>query len=442
MRNLRRVLLGLLVVVLVALVGGYWYARPLLLTGTGYAAHNACAITTLTDRSDPEADLPPNPLVPFLKTSQDGKAFTTRVFGLLASQTAWSTDGGGCTIADEAPQRPPVEPVPAAGNPFTQAPAPTPDAALEALVADAFGDGLPAAEKKALGTRAVVVVRDGELVAERYAEGFTKDTRQLGWSMTKSVASLMTGRELFNGTVSLDDASLRPGWTDGRKAITLDQLLRMTSGLEWDETYALGTTITRMLYLEPDMPAYVAGLPLAHTPGTFQQYSSGSTNLVCSHLSTASGTAGEQLARTLLFEPLGLSSAVMETDAANNPVCSSYMWATPRDWAAVGQFALQGGSWNGQQLLPGDWMELSTTAQPVKESDEEAYAAGWRANTKADGKLLDEQLPGDAYTANGHDGQRIYVVPSKQLVVVRLGFSPTIDSADLRVAPLVAALTK
>src|SRR5690606_26676208 len=148
-------------------------------------------------------------------------------------------------------------------------------AVLDVALARAFGDDLDDSARAALGTRAVVIVKNGELVAERYAEGFDADTPQLGWSMSKSVASLLTGVLVKQGVVSLDDDGLRSEWTDGRADITIEQLLRMTSGLEWDETYDRGTPITRMLYLEPDMGDYVASLPLAHAPGTVQQYSSG-----------------------------------------------------------------------------------------------------------------------------------------------------------------------
>lgn len=160
--------------------------------------------------------------------------------------------------------------------------------------------------------------------------------------MSKSVTNLLTGMLVRQGEVSLDDDRLRPEWDDERADISIDHLLRMTSGLAWDETYDLGTPITQMLYAEPDMGDYVASQPAAHEPGTYQQYSSGSTTLLCAILNEKTGT-GADLPRRELFAPLGLSSAVLEPDAAGTPVCSSYMWATPRDWAAVGQLALQEG---------------------------------------------------------------------------------------------------
>jgi CubicO group peptidase (beta-lactamase class C family) len=310
---------------------------------------------------------------------------------------------------------------------------------VSTALAKAFGDDLPVAQRTALGTRGIVVVHDGALLAERYAAGFSATTPQLGWSMSKSVANLLVGRLVQQGMIAVQDSHLRPEWTDQRATITVDQLMRMTSGLSWDETYDLGTPITRMLYLENDMGGYAASLPLAHPPGTYLQYSSGSTNILCAVLARRAGVAAD-LPRREIFAPLGLTSAVWEPDGVGTPVCSSYLWATPRDWAAIGQFALQGGRWGTQQLLPARWMATSTTARPVATSQEKGYAAGWWVNKQADGSLVDPALPADAYYADGHDGQRLYVVPSAKLVVARLGFSPNVADADLRVGTLVRDL--
>ncbi len=429
-RIVRRVLLALVLLVVVALVGGYWYARPLLLTGTGYAAHNACAVRLLADRDDPEDDLPPNPLVPFLRTSSDGDAQVTgSLLGVLARQRAHFTAGFGCTLADEGPDLPPVAPVPPATGTGLLRDG-TPDPGLDTALDRAFGTDLSASARDDLGTRAVVVVHRGRVVAERYADGFTPETRQLGWSMTKSVTNLLVGRLVAQGRVAVDDDGLRPGWTDGRADITVDQLMRMTSGLEWDETYALGTPITRMLYLEPDMGDYVASQPLAHEPGTHLQYSSGSTTLLCDILLDRTG-GDANLPRTELFGPLGLSSFVLEPDASGTPVCSSYGWATPRDWAALGQLALDDGVVSGQRLLPSGWMRQSTTVTEAEETEEDqAYGAGWWLNRRPDGSAYDPRMPPDTYEALGHDGQSMAVVPSEDLVVLRMGFTPRTEVDD------------
>ncbi len=433
-RWVTRIILGLLALLLVAGVAGYWYVRPLLLTGTGYASHSACAMAQFAGAGP---DLPPNPLVPYLRTGTSREGATSTVVGVLAKQRSWYTPGYGCTLADRRPDFGSSTSVSPNGLTGTPAAAAMPE--VEAAIAKAFGDDLLDAGPERLGTRAVVVLRDGEVVGERYADGFDASTPQLGWSMAKSVTNLLTGRLVEEGDVALDDTHLRREWTDERAGISVDDLLRMTSGLSWDETYDLGTPITRMLYLEPDMAGYVAGLDLAHPVGEFQQYSSGSTTLLCSVLTERTGM-GPDLPRQMLFKPLGLASAVWEPDAAGTPVCGSYLWATPRDWASIGQFALQDGVWEGRRLLPEGWMAESTTVKPVAASDEEGYASGWRVNRLADGSVSDPNLPEDAYWAVGHDGQQMYVLPSAGLVVVRMGFSPGVAGEDLRTSTLVADL--
>ncbi len=444
-RLLLRTLAVLLLLVIVAATGGYWYERPLLLTGSGYAAHSGCALRHVAGRtSTGDIDLPPNPLVPYLRTNVTDDSARTTVLGALAGQKAWYTTGFGCTLAATKPDPGAATAVTAGADlPIGSRPA-----ALDAALATAFGDDLDAAGRTRLGTRAVVVLKDGRLIAERYAPGFDATTPQLGWSMSKSVTSLLTGVLVKEETVTPTTDHLRPEWTDDRAKITIDHLLRMTSGLTWDETYDLGTPITRMLYLEPDMGRYVASLPAAHSPGSYQLYSSGSTTLLCSVLATRTG-AGADLPRRRLFAPLGLSSAVWEPDAAGTPVCSSYLWATPRDWARIGQFALQDGVWNGTRLLPEGWMTRTTTPDlvGVATTEERGYAAGWWTNrdvaagasVTASTPKVRPALPADAYWAQGHDGQRLIVVPSARLVVVRLGFSPGVEADELRTDDVVRA---
>lgn len=430
-RWLPRILLGVLLVFVLAVLGAYWYVRPLLLTGTGYAAHNACAVTHLAGRDDPSSDLPPNPLVPYLSVAVTDEGASASVLGFLATQKAWFTPGFGCTLAAQRPRLGSATPA-SAGEVL---PSGSPVAAVDAAIARAFGDDMDAAAKARLGTRAVVVLKDGRVIGERYADGFTATTPQLGWSMSKSVTNLLAGRLAEQGLLAPEDHDL-PLLEGDKAAISLDDLMRMSSGLSWDETYDLGTPITQMLFSEPDMGAYVASLPLVHPAGTYQQYSSGSTTLLCDVLGRTART-GADLPRRALLAPLGLTHAVWEPDASGTPVCGSYLWATPREWATLGQFAMDDGVWQGERLLPTGWMARSTTAVPVARTQEdEGYGAGWWLNTRPDGTPVAPSLPADTFRAVGHDGQRVYVVPSERLVVVRMGFSPAVE--DLRVDALVA----
>src|SRR5690606_31007236 len=137
-----------------------------------------------------------------------------------------------------------------------------------------------------------------------------------------------------------EESGLREEWTDERADITVDDLLRMRSGLAWDETYALGTAITEMLYLRDDMGAFAASQPLSHEVGAWRQYSSGTTNILCDVMHDRTGMDAS-MAHELVFRPLGMASAVLEPDAAGDLVCSSYLWASPRDWARFGLWFAQ-----------------------------------------------------------------------------------------------------
>ena len=443
MRKFLLILVGLIVL---ALVGGYWYARPLLLTGTGYAAHNACALQFLADRDDAASDLPDNPLIPVLRYDTDESGATASVLGILAKQRATYTDGLGCTVGlpDDADLPSAAEVV--EGNPFRTATASAPSAEVEAALASAFGDDLAPAAQQQLGTRAVLALQGGELVAERYADGFDESTRQLGWSLTKSLTNLLTGRLVQQDQVREDSSGLSDTWTgsDVRADITVRQLEQMTSGLRWDETYSLGTPITRMLYLESDMADYVSRQRDEFPPGTHLEYSSGSTTLLCRALADKTGrraAAAATLMSEELFAPIGAASMVVEPDGAGTPVCSSYGWGVPRDWIAFGQLALEDGVWQGERLLPEGWIAASTQAvelQDPAQNEDPGYAAGWWDNERPDGTLVHEELPTDTFFGLGHDGQWLVVVPSADLVVLRMGFSP--EPGDERVPQLVADL--
>lgn len=416
------------------------YARPLLVTATGYAAHNACAVRFVAERDAdaPAEDLPPNPLVPLLRTSVDtGEGVVTSTLLGLFGQTAYHTPGLGCTLAEQRPDLAapdPVAPPPAdeewpRGRRVADPPPSTDITALDRALDRAFAEDDPDGRRR--GTRAVVVVSDGQLVAERYADGFDADTPQLGWSMTKSVTNAIAGRLVAEGLIAVEEHRLWPGWSeqDPQSAITVDDLLRMVPGLQWDETYSLGSTITDMLYLEADMGAFTAAQPIAHDVGRYQEYSSGTTNLLCDVLHRRSGM-GPEMATELVFRPLGMASAVLEPDATGGSVCSSYLWATPRDWARFGLWFAQEGEWDGEQLLPPDWIAYSTATIAV-DGEEEGYGAHWWVNRRADGSLVMPDVPADTFWASGHDGQRLFVVPSADLVVVRMGFTPDIDREDL-----------
>lgn len=265
----------------------------------------------------------------------------------------------------------------------------------------------------------MVVAHQGRIIGEHYADGFTRDTPLLGWSMSKSVANAAVGRLVERGDLSIEDDHLLERWTDERRTISIDQLLHMSSGLEFEEIYDVGTTATQMLFTPGSTARLAADQPLIHDPGTFWSYSSGTSNILCEVARVAGGFDGPEMMDELIFGPLGMTSAVMEPDNSGLPVCSSFTYATARDWARFGLLYAQGGVWNGEQLLPPGWVDYTTT--PVTLNNDLPYGAHWWLNAGEDGERRMPSVPSDAFWASGNEGQQVVVIPSEELVVVRLG---------------------
>jgi CubicO group peptidase (beta-lactamase class C family) len=284
------------------------------------------------------------------------------------------------------------------------------------------------------GMRALAVVHRGKLVAQRYGSGFDAASPLLGWSMTKSVTAALVGLQVADGKLALQQNGFWNPASDARSRITVADLMAMSSGLRYNEGYGDVSDVTRMLYLETDMANYTASQPLDHAPGTVWNYSSGTTVLLSRIWQQAAApsnwTAPAVLAlpQRRLFAPLGMRSAVLEADARGNLVGSSYMYATAQDWARYGQFLLQDGVWQGKRLLPEGFVAGMRKMAPASGGQ---YGQGqvWRWGPEGDtpeGQNPDLRfhLPEDAYWMEGHDGQSIAIVPSLDLVVVRLGLTP------------------
>jgi CubicO group peptidase (beta-lactamase class C family) len=282
------------------------------------------------------------------------------------------------------------------------------------------------------GMRAVVVVAHGRIVAERYAPGFSAATPLLGWSMAKTVVAGLVGVLVKEGRLTLDQSA---GWAtpggDGRERIRIADLLSMSSGLHFNEGYGAVSDVTRMLYLEPDMSEFARAQPLAHPVGEFWSYSSGTANILSRIVQDAGGRLGARVADEKIFKPLGMTSAIIETDEDGTLVGSSYMYATTRDWARYAQFLLQDGVWRGQEMLPRGYVAMM--ASPVAASGGQ-YGHGlvWLGSEAAFG------IPADTFWMEGHDGQSIAIIPSRELAVVRLGLTPALDHYQPQ--PLVKAI--
>lgn len=295
---------------------------------------------------------------------------------------------------------------------------------LDSAIESAFSEPDPRHLRR---TRAVLILQNGRIIGERYADGFDKDTPLIGWSMTKSVVNALVGILVGEGKLSPDEPVPVPEWQktgDPRKKITLNELLHMSSGLAWKESYAPADDATYMLLRAPDMAAFAAKKELAADPGTKWHYSSGNTSIISRIIRRVIGEADYlSFPRRKLFEPTGMRSAVMELDASGTFAGSSFMYATARDWAKLGQLYLQDGIWAGRRILPESWVKYSTT--PAPQAPDRKYGAHfwlkipkeYRAGENA------EPVPADAFHAVGHEGQFISIIPSRRLVIVRLGLT-------------------
>ncbi len=402
-------------------------------------------------------------LLPILKGMQyriNSKAGTLTVTRGRTSRTALYRRGLGCTLLTPGTSQLANRSLPApASNRDAHAlwprgdrvalAAPLPGldrAALDRAVAAMFApSGKGDADESR--TRAVIVVYDGRIVAERYAPGFTRDTRQLGWSMSKAVTASLAGLLVADGRLSLDAPTGLPEWSgkdDPRRAITLSQLLRMSSGLHFDESYLPGKDAVTMLFEQPDMARYTASLPLDHPPGTVWSYSSGSSNVVSAIIKrTLGGSAAMQdFARTRLFAPAGVNSVVFEEDQSGTPVGSSYVYATPRDWARLGQLYLDEGQINGHHILPEWWVDYvrkPAPADPGANYGAQVWLNGFKPDRSA---RTFPDLPADSYAPQGYNGQSLLIVPSRRAVILRMGWTTGAVPFDMNpwFGPILAAL--
>ncbi|GCA51230.1 serine hydrolase domain-containing protein [Sinorhizobium meliloti] len=435
MKGLLKALGGLGAAALVGLVGWLALFPPeLLKVGDGYAAKIVCSNVFLAGR-DPQEVLaqdvqaPGHPLLKLVRVSVDREeqSVTARILGFAAPGRAVYRPGSGCANVSggSAEAIAGMRGTESATAPLAHDPGvdwpdgdkPDIDAAIQMLVEDPALAGP--------GMRAIVVVRDGRLVAETYAAGFDRNTPLLGWSMTKSVTAAIIGRRIAEGRMDLARTDLVTEWNgDERARIKLTDLLAMQSGLDFNEDYGDVTDVTRMLYLESDMAGFVASKPLEAAPGTKFAYSSGTSNLLSRLWMETFDDPAEALSypREALFAPLGMTSAVMETDASGTFVGSSYMYASAPDWARFAEFLLQDGSWKGRRLLPEGYVSFMRTPTAASGGD---YGAG-QVWLKENGiRAGTANFPPDTFWMLGHDGQAIMIVPSLRLAVVRLGLTPS-----------------
>ncbi|MDX6190612.1 serine hydrolase [Flavobacterium sp. Fl-318] len=266
-------------------------------------------------------------------------------------------------------------------------------------------------------TRAVVVLYKDKLIAEKYDTGFTKDSRILGWSMTKSLTSAAFGVLVKQGKIDIYKPAPIAEWkNDDRKNITVNDLLHMNSGLEWEENYSTICDATKMLFQSEDMGKVQMDKPAQFKPNTHWYYSSGTTNLLSRILKHQFKSQQEYLDfwYSAVIDKIGMNSMVVEQDMSGTFVGSSYGWATPRDWSKFGLLYLHKGNWNGEQVLDESWVKYTVT--PTNTSDGKYGAQFW---LNAGGKF--PAAPKDMFYCNGYQGQTVAIIPSLDLVIVRMG---------------------
>jgi len=276
-------------------------------------------------------------------------------------------------------------------------------------------------------TRAVVVVYDGKLVAEKYAPGYDQHSIMHGWSIAKSFVSAFIGILVEDGKLNVKEPAPITVWKDNdpRRQITLEHLLQQTSGLDFREDYTGYSEVTNMLFNKGDMAAYTEGIKLKHKPGTVFNYSSGNSNVLSKIVRDRVGDADYySFPSTRLFQKIGMRSAMLEPDAAGTLVASSYVFATARDYARFGLLYCNNGKWNNEQILPENWVLESHTPPDgniYKNYGYQFWLKGLDHHYPHHPNFPD--VPNDLYYADGYAYQDIYVIPSKKLVVVRLGLT-------------------
>lgn len=275
-------------------------------------------------------------------------------------------------------------------------------------------------------TRALIVVYKGNIIRERYANGFSSQSVLAGWSMAKSITNAILGILVKNGRLSLHSFPVFKEWeSDSRSKITVADLMHMSSGLKWWEFYAIPSDITQMLFNENDMAKFAMKKPAIAMPGEDFNYSSGSANLLSLKIRRIVGDSKYyKFPAQYLFKKIGMNHTILETDASGTFVGSSYCYATARDWARFGLLYYNDGIWNGERILPEGWVKFSTT--PTTTSSHYLwgkYGALWWVNAKDkndQGRKRYPDVPEDCFSAMGYEGQSLWIIPSKKLIVVRL----------------------
>jgi len=372
---MKRVLkFSLSIVILVVIYLAYTNIQKVALI-SGYSAKSVASGIFVADRTQNSIEETDNNFSPISvansKVNAENKSVTSNVFG-LKSRTAVYREGIGAVVTNEdydenASYLVPKREVTPKNLPFPYGDLAQKDTVFSTVdydllntVVEAYFDENTAENT----TRSLLVIYKNKIIAEKYVEGFDKDSRLLGWSMGKSLMSAVCGVLDYQGKLNYKAPAPIDAWNnDERSKITIDNLLQMNSGLEWEEDYTKISDVTKMLYSETDMTKSHIDKPLVGKPNETWNYSSGTSNLLSGIIRSKFKTHQEYLDfwYTDLFDKIGMHSMVFETDLAGNYVASSYGWANTRDWAKFGLLYLNKGNWNGTQIFSEDWAQYTAT---------------------------------------------------------------------------------
>ena len=437
---IKRVLLLLLLIVIGYGIYYCWYSFPII---SGYSAKNACSCAFIQGRS--KEDINNQELGSFplslgdISINPKDFSVTGTVFG-MAKRKAIYRNGLGCTLVNELPEstiraqkillpqqlynedtvRWPL------GDGFANHLVTTDNRAiLDSALSFVFQQPF---NNKEVFTRAVVVVHNGSIVAEKYATGYNKASKFIGWSMAKSITGALIGILVKEGKLQLYQPAPVAAWRDvkdKRHSITLENLLQQASGLNFNENYNSYSNATNMLFNKADMAGYTASLPLKVAPGSKFYYSSGNSNILSGIIRS---TVGEKdyhnVPYVALFHKTGMYHTLLEPDASGTFVGSSYVYASARDYARFGLLYLNDGMVNGERILPEGWVQKSVTPSPANKLKHYGYQFWLNGiDPKDPSKKEFPEAPADMFYADGYGGQRIYIIPSMQLVVVRIGLN-------------------
>ncbi|MDN5002915.1 serine hydrolase domain-containing protein [Bradyrhizobium sp. GCM10027634] len=445
MTRRRKILLLTTTIACAGLALGAARARDVPKVATGFIAHTLCSdifvsgLDVRRDLTDTTDAMPGAGLLTWamdLQVDRARKDVTVSLFGIGRSHAVYR-DGLGCTLEH--------------GQGIADVALPSDDKQT-ALLPEIAGPGLVAPQSEGLAaaldrafaepaqppyrrTRAIVVMKAGRIIAERYADGVGPQTQLLGFSMTKSVMSALMGILVRQGKLKLDGPAPIAAWQspdDPRHAITVDQLLRHTAGIALGSSLEakLGSVlepVNTMKYAEDDMASFAERAPLATAPGTAWNYHDGNYLMLAQLIRNAAGGKPADalaFARRELFAPLGMHNVTLQLDASGTIEGSGEMMASARDWARFGQLYLNDGVAGGKRILPEGWVNYSASATP---NGWVGIGAGFwtnQGNSFGAKFRVDHGWPRDAFFAKGTIGQYTIIIPSERLVIVRLGRSP------------------